>query len=49
MMGAGNADTYTGGNIDDVIRSKADRISDIVRSYLPDIEGFPKTVCQAME
>ncbi len=35
-------------NMDALITEKADRISGIVKSYLPEINGFPRTVCDAM-
>ena len=35
-------------NIEDQIRDKADEVSRIVEAFLPEITGFPKTVCGAM-
>lgn len=35
-------------NIEDQIRDKADEVSRIVEAFLPEITGFPKTVCEAM-
>lgn len=32
----------------DEIKSRADRIDGIVAGYLPKVEGFPRTVCEAM-
>ena len=34
--------------IDKLIAEKAARINDIVESYLPPADGFPRTVCEAM-
>lgn len=35
-------------DIGDKISSRAQRINDVIERYLPEIEGYPKTVCEAM-